>query len=181
MNSIEMEAPLALFNFRVEFDSFLLSDAKEKSSPDICYGSFSECTGLEATMEPKVIKAGGFNYGPAQRVGPVTFSTVILKRGITSNRDLWKAFSLVTVQGSLARRFNVAITALHPPAKGKDKDAERSTLYTARLSRALPVKLKCGDFNARATEITIEELHLAHEGLSLEFTDSHPGKLKPEG
>ena len=180
MSSIEMEAPLALFNFRVEFDSILLSDPTEKSTPDVCYGSFSECTGLEATMEPKVIKSGGLNYGPAQRVGPVTFGTVVLKRGITSNRDLWKAFSLVTVQGSFARRFNVAITALHPPGKGKGKDAERTTLYTARLARALPVKLKCGDFNARATEITIEELHLAHEGLSLEFTDSHASNSEPE-
>ncbi|MDB6151401.1 MAG: phage tail protein, partial [Chthoniobacter sp.] len=35
-----------------------------------------------------------------------------------------------------------------------------------RLFRALPLKFKCGDLSARATDVGIEELHLAHEGLS---------------
>ncbi len=46
-------------------------------------------------MEPKVIKAGGANYGAAQRVGPVSFATVVLKRGMTSTRDLWNWFANV--------------------------------------------------------------------------------------
>lgn len=159
----EMAAPIALFNFHVEFDLVKLGEAKSSGTPDICFGSFAECTGLEATMEPKVIKSGGSNYGAAQRVGPVTFGTVVLKRGVTGNRDLWKSFARVTQQGASALRFNVAIKALRP-----GKSAEPDTLFTARLTRALPVKIKCGDFNARATEISIEELHLAHEGLTLE-------------
>ena len=35
------------------------------------------------------------------------------------------------------------------------------------LRRALPVKFKAADLDARGTEIGIEELHLAHEGLVL--------------
>lgn len=31
----------------------------------------------------------------------------------------------------------------------------------------MPIKFKAADLNARGTEIGIEELHLAHEGLSL--------------
>ena len=30
------------------------------------------------------------------------------------------------------------------------------------------MKLKCADLNAKASEVAIEELHLVHEGLTLE-------------
>ena len=36
------------------------------------------------------------------------------------------------------------------------------------VERALPVKFKAADLNARGGEVGIEELHLAHEGLRLE-------------
>src|SRR3982751_6445672 len=85
-----LEYPLHLFNFLVE-----LRQQGQTAAPPLCSAAFSECTGLEATMEPKVIKEGGRNYGAVQRVGLVTFATVVLKRGITTQRDLWKWFDLV--------------------------------------------------------------------------------------
>jgi len=42
-------------------------------------GRLRSATGLEATMEVKVIKEGGRNYGVIQRSGLVTFATVVLK------------------------------------------------------------------------------------------------------
>ena len=42
----------------------------------------------------------------------------------------------------------------------------RCCLGTIRLFRALPIKFKTGDLNAKATEVGIEELHVAHEGLT---------------
>jgi len=123
--------------------------------------AFSECTGLEATMEPKVIKSGGANYGAAQRVGPVTYATVIFKRGITTNRDLWGLFAHVNQKGKSASRVNVTITVEAPAKDGV------ATALTIALSSALPVKFKCADLSARATEVAIEELHLAHEGMRL--------------
>ncbi|HEY6389723.1 MAG TPA: phage tail protein, partial [Bryobacteraceae bacterium] len=79
--------PLHVFRFHVEFrsDSLKTGDANELF--DVCSGAFSDCTGLEATMEPKKIKEGGRNYGEAQRAGGVTFATVVLKRGISTNRN----------------------------------------------------------------------------------------------
>ena len=150
--------PLTLFRFHVEFQRVAPRGAANPEPVEICQGAFAECTGLEATMEPKVIKSGGSNYGAAQRVGPVTFGTVVLKRGLTTNRDLWKTFAAVTERALGVIRFNVKITVLGPSGE---------TAFTVSLSRALPVKFKCGDLNARATEVGIEELHLAHEGLSL--------------
>jgi phage tail-like protein len=87
----------------------------------------------------------------------VSFATVILKRGMTTTRDLWKWFQLVA-GGAYAYRLSAEITM---------QDLEGQPVVTWKLARALPIKFKAADLNARGTEVGIEELHLAHEGLSL--------------
>jgi len=156
-------APLQVFNFQVTFkrDALPRSSAPGGSQVQLCSGAFAECTGLEATVEPKVIKVGGANYGTAQRMGRVSFATVVLKRGMTTTRDLWKWFQLVG-GGAYAYRLAVEIEM---------RDGGGAPVLTWGLARALPVKFKAADLNARGTEIGIEELHLAHEGLTL----VHPG------
>lgn len=124
---------------------------------EVCSGAFAECTGLEATMEPKVIKVGGLNYGAVQRAGTVTFATVILKRGMTSTRHLWQWWQMVA-GGGYAHRRNAEIAM---------QDGEGNTVLTWGLDHCLPVKFKCADLNAKTGEVAIEELHLAHEGLRL--------------
>ena len=36
-----------------------------------------------------------------------------------------------------------------------------------KLAQAMPIKFKAADLNGKGTDVAIEELHLAHEGLSL--------------
>src|SRR5262245_38921122 len=91
--------PIGAFGFHVSATVQAVGGSRE-----ICRGAFSEVSGLEATMEPKAIKEGGRNYGVNQRAGPVTFATVVLKRGIatvapdrkTTVRDAWCWWSLFT-------------------------------------------------------------------------------------
>lgn len=149
-------APLHVFRFHVRFrrDGF---GSGNKDEVPLCDGAFAECSGLEATMEPKLIKSGGLNYGAAQRMGPVSFATVILRRGVTSSRDLWQWFQLVNGY-AYAYRLAVEID-LH--------DIAGAPVMTWKLARAMPVKFKAADFNARASEVGVEELHLVHEGLHL--------------
>jgi phage tail-like protein len=156
------EYPLTLFRYQVDFTRVSLRDHAESADLPLCRGAFAECTGLEATMEPKTIKAGGWNYGPHQRPGPVTFGTVILKRGMTTTRDLWKWFSHVNEQAKFAFRLNVTIRVAGP---GEELPGET---LVVRLYRALPVKFKCADLNPRGTEVSVEEIHLAHEGMSID-------------
>jgi phage tail-like protein len=151
------QTPIGSFRFELAFHENALKPAGNAERA-IAGGAFAECTGLEATMEPRVIREGGFNYGSHQRSGPVTFATVILRRGITDNRDLWKWFALTTQRRGYAYRLDVEIRHL---------DIEGKVMRTWRLSQALPVKLKSSDLNARGGEVAIEELQLAHEGLSL--------------
>jgi phage tail-like protein len=149
--------PFHIFRFHVTFREQPLGSGVG-SDVDLCSGAFSECTGLEATMEPKVIKEGGRNYGAAQRAGQVTFSTVILKRGITSTQHLWQWWELMNVFGAYAHRLEVTITLCDPAG---------NEVMSWILDRAMPIKFKSPDMNAKGTEVGIEELHLAHEGLWL--------------
>jgi phage tail-like protein len=162
--------PLHVFRFGVSFADATPTPAhqSQKPSPPLPEMGFAECTGLEATMEPKVIKEGGRNYGAIQRAGPVTFGTVILKRGMLRNLALWKWFTEATSQGRYARRRDVVITLADTTQRNSGAEAERAPyrpIMSWELKRALPIKFKTADLNARATEVGIEELHLAHEGL----------------
>lgn len=151
-------APLIPFRFQVRFRQSG-AGAAQGNEVDMCQGAFAECSGLEATMEPKVIRSGGVNHGAFQRAGQVTHATVILKRGMTNNRHLWKWFALVS-DGNYATRMDVDIDML---------DGAGTKVMTWSLARCMPVKFKAADLNARATEVAVEELHLAHEGLTLGF------------
>ena len=149
--------PWHVFRFEVMFWGDPLKSGKQENVL-LCSGAFSEVTGLEATMEPKVIKEGGRNYGAAQRMGQVTFATVVLKRGMTSTRDLWNWFELVSNGGAYAYRLRAKVTM---------KDHANNPVLTWNLRKAIPTKFKAADLNAKGTDVGIEELHLAHEGLYL--------------
>lgn len=150
----EAESPFPGFRFQVNF-------LEQGSRVSLARGAFSECSGLEATMEPEAIKEGGRNYGPAQRVGPVSFAEVALKRGLTSNWDLWKWFYKVAA-GAYAYRLDVEIMILGPG----DLELNQPRLKW-KLARCLPTKFKAPDLDASSDQIAIEELHLVHEGLTL--------------
>lgn len=166
------QPPLHVFRFQVDIQVEPITDSSEESARKfICGGAFSECTGLEATMEPKVINEGGRNYGPAQRAGQVTFGTVILKRGMTMNRNIYEWFKLLTSDGQYAERPAVLIHM---------KDHAGDTKLTWSLANALPIKFKAADLNAKGTDVGVEELHLAHEGLSLESQPPSQAASSPE-
>jgi phage tail-like protein len=152
------QAPLQVFRFLVEFAQVSIANDNAGSAINICSGAFAECTGLEATMEAKAIKEGGRNYGNAQRAGQTTFATVVLKRGI-GQADLWQVFNSVAT-AAYAPRLQVTITVFAP-----DENGNPQGFLAWMLDRAMPVKYKFADLNAKGTEIGIEELHLAHEGL----------------
>jgi len=148
-------APQALFNFHVSFSRDGVDGDNASEDVALCKGAFSEVSGLEATMEPRAIREGGLNWGSHQRPGAVSFSTVVFKRGITRARDLWWWFELMG-SGTYAARLRAQIQVF---------DSAGAPLMAWTLRRALPVKFKCADLNARATDVGVEELHIVHEGL----------------
>ncbi len=170
--------PLGAYNFHVAFSggAFGEGDLGEANDATALIGGFSEISGLEASMEPRVIRSGGDNYRVHNRIGTVSFGTVMLKRGLVVSRHLWGWWSLFTganhpatdagpANGSWrpTNRYDVTIMLLQ----------DRRAVVGWKLERALPVKFRIGDLNASAGELAIEELHLAHEGLHL-LTDQSP-------
>jgi phage tail-like protein len=124
----------------------------------LCKGSFSEASGIEATMSPRAIREGGRNFGQIQRPGPTAFGSLTLKRGVTSQQDLWTWFDLVANRERFGRLLNGNI----------DIYSGTQLAFTWKLVNVLPVKFKSPDLSATATQVAIEELQLAYEQLSLE-------------
>ena len=124
----------------------------------LCGGSFSEMTGLEATMTPRTIREGGRNFGQLQRPGPTAFGNVTLKRGVTSVQDSWTWFDLVANRERFGRRLQGRIDIFSGTGKA----------FTWTLTNVLPVKFKAPDLSGTAAQVAIEELQLAFEQISLQ-------------
>ena len=142
--------PFTGFNFAVEIR---VPDV----APRVCNAAFSECDGLEMTMEAKTIKEGGNNAQLHRLAGPLAYGTLTLKRGMTSTFDLWDWFARVVEQPSLRADGEVVLMA-------PDRSTERARFV---VQRCLPVKLKAPGLNARDGALAIEELQLAYESLTL--------------
>ena len=87
---------------------------------------------------------------------------MVLKRGMTSSRDLWTWF-YNAVQGSSGPAWGERLTVFI-----KLQGADGRTRLCWKLDRAMPVKFRASDLHGAGTELAIEELHLAHEGLSVQ-------------
>ena len=81
-----------------------------------------------------------------------------LKRGITGSLNLYKWFDQVRNGDTNALR-TVTVTLM---------SEERTPVMTWKLLRARPVKYSVGPFNAKGTDVAIEEFVLAYERLEVE-------------
>src|SRR5256885_8151659 len=100
----EQPNPFTAFNFSVEIR---VPDISTK----ICEAAFSECDGLEMTMEVKTIREGGNNGKQIRLSGPASYGQLTLKRGMTASFDLWNWFSQVLYDPSLRADAHVVIYA----------------------------------------------------------------------
>ena len=142
--------PFTAFNFAVEIKV-------DGVAMQVVDAAFSECDGLEMTMDVKTIREGGNNGRQIRLTGPLTFGQVTMKRGMTSNLELWDWFNLMLSDQSLRADAAVVIFAA-------DGETERARF---QLSRCVPVKLKSPPLNAKDGAVAIEELQIAYEKLTL--------------
>jgi phage tail-like protein len=142
--------PFIAFNFSIEI-------RVEGVAEQICDAAFSECDGLEMTMDVKTIREGGNNGKQIRLTGPYNYGNVTLKRGMTSTFDLWKWLDLMLTQPNLRANADVIIFA-------PDHTTVRARF---RLTRCVPIKLKAPPLNAKDGMVAVEELQLAYESLIL--------------
>ncbi|MBL9127541.1 MAG: phage tail protein [Verrucomicrobiales bacterium] len=151
-----VQAPFVAFNFAVEITVPGVSKL-------VCHAAFSECDGLEVGMDVKTIREGGNNTRQIRLVGPVNLGTLVLKRGMTENADLWSWFGAVYGPSGGAPAATALVVLKGPDGGEKARFA---------LDGCLPVKLKAPALNAREGAIAIEEFQMAYETLS--FVASRP-------
>lgn len=144
--------PFTAFNFLVEVQVTGMTGQLAKAA-------FSECDGLEMSMEAKTIREGGRNSGPVHMVGPVGYAQLTLKRGMTANVDLWRWFERVNARGNGGVRGTAEVVML-----AADASTEQLRF---RLGGCLPVKIKASALNAKDGQIAIEEMSVAYESLEL--------------
>lgn len=142
--------PFSNFNFSVEI-------TKEGESKPLCNAAFSDCDGLEMSMEVKTVREGGNNNKQIRFTGPVTYGQLILKRGMTSSFDLWNWFLETVNNPSLRADAEIVLLA-----------ANHDTVQARfKLTRCVPVKIKAPSLNAKDGAVAVEELHLAYEEMTL--------------
>lgn len=142
--------PFTAFDFAVEIKVEGVSDK-------VCSASFSECDGLEMTMDVKTIREGGNNGEQIRLTGPLNFGTLTLKRGMTATFDLWDWVTAMLTNPGLRADAEIVLFA-----------ADRKTRCTSFvLKRCIPTKLKAPPLNGKDGMVAIEEFQLAYESLTL--------------
>jgi len=148
-----MNYPFHNFNFSVEIDV-------PGVAVRVCKAAFSECDGLEMTMEVKSIREGGNNGNQIRLAGPTGYGQVTLKRGMTASFDLWNWFNAVQTTPALRADAQIVLLA-----------ADRTPQARFLLTRCMPVKLKAPALNAKDGVVAIEEMQMVYERLELKPAD----------
>lgn len=143
--------PFTTFNFLVEIEVTGVSTY-------LAQGAFADVDGLEMTLEPKTIREGGRNAGPVHLAGSVSYGQLTLKRGMTSNSDLWRWFEQAASDPGRGSRATAEISML-----AGDASTVQSRFV---LGGCLPVKLRASALSAKDGAIAIEEMQIVYESLT---------------
>jgi phage tail-like protein len=134
--------PYPNFNFAVEISGLIVA-------------AFNEVSGLQAEIEVQEYREGGVNGYMHKRAGPARYpSNLVLKKGITDSTELWSWYCQI-LQGQVQRK-SLAIVLM-------DSAGNEQRRWT--FQNAYPVKWSGPDMKAQNSEVAIESMELAHEGL----------------
>lgn len=117
---------------------------------------FSECTGLEMSLETEDYEEGGNNGTVLRFPTRAKWGEITLKKGMSWRTELFDWYYGFT-QG-IARRKDGLIILMN-------ERHEPHTVWNFR--RALPIKYIAPQLNAQQSNVAIESLTLVHEGMSL--------------
>lgn len=134
--------PYRAYNFIIEIDG-------------ITRAGFSECSGLDSTQDPVEYREGTDALTPRKLPTINKYSNISLKWGITDDAELWE-WRKKCMDGKVERK-NGSIVLLNDAGEEKVR---------WNFVEAWPTKWTGPSFNATGTEVAIEALDIAHEGIS---------------
>jgi phage tail-like protein len=133
--------PYGNYNFLVEIDG-------------ITRAAFHEVNGFDSTVDVIEHREGGENTTPRKLPGQTKHGNIVLKWGMTDDRELYQWHRDV-VTGTVLRR-NGSIVLL---------DRRGQEVARWNFFNAWPAKYDAPDFNAEGNDVAIETMELAHEGV----------------
>lgn len=137
----DIKDPFGNYNFLVELDG-------------ISRGAFQECSGFDSTIDVIEHREGGENTTLRKLPGMTKYSNITLKWGITDDTELYD-WHRQTIQGDIERK-NGSIVLLDR----KGQEVARWNFF-----RAWPTKWDGPDLNAEGTDVAVDMMELAHEGV----------------
>ena len=145
MAQSQRDDPYKAFNFLVEIDG-------------ITVAAFCEVSGLESETAVIEYRVGTDKANSVRKLPGLTkYANIVLKRGITQNRDLWNWRKAIE-EGTPDRRSGAIILL----------DDERREVVRWHFSDGWIAKITGPDLNAKANDVAIETIEIAHEGLTLD-------------
>ncbi len=137
-----MAYPHGRFRYKVEIDGL---DA----------GGFSEVSGFDLSIDVMEYREGDGVQTPMKMPGLRRYSNIILKQGLADSMVLYDWIT-TGVDGAVERK-TITITLL---------DEEESPAASWQVINAWPMRYTAPDFDANASEVAIESLEIAHEGMT---------------
>ena len=137
-----MAYPHGRFRYKVEVDG-------------LGAGVFSEVTGFNASVDVMEYREGDMVQTPMKIPGLKKYGNITLKQGLADSMVLYEWISQ-GVNGAVQRK-TITITLL---------DEEESPAASWQVINAWPIKYTAPDFNATSSEVAIETLEIAHEGMT---------------
>ncbi|MEM9928486.1 MAG: phage tail protein [Bacteroidota bacterium] len=121
--------------------------------------AFQEVSGLDTEYDIIEYRAGNSaDFSTVKMPGLSKGSDVTLKKGMFKDDSALYDYFNETKMNTIARQ-TVTIQLL---------DEEHNPLFTWTLKNAFPMKVSGTDLNVQNSEVAVEEIVLAHEGLSFE-------------
>ncbi|MFL6353106.1 MAG: phage tail protein [Bryobacteraceae bacterium] len=140
----DREDPFNSMKFIVEIDGIATS-------------AFLAVSGIEADVAVVDYRPGNDKIPGARKLpGEAKFSNIVLKRGMTSDLSLWN-WMRETLEGQVSRR-SMSVVLL---SEGREE------VMRFDFKHAWPVKWSGPNLNGESSDVAIETLEIAHEGLSL--------------
>lgn len=134
--------PHGKFNYKVEIDGLEA-------------GGFSEVTGFDASIDVIEYREGDMTQTPLKIPGLKKYGNITLKQGLVDSMVLYE-WMTAGLEGDVERK-TLTITLL---------DIAGSPAASWQIINAWPVKYTAPDFNATSSEVAIESLEIAHEGMA---------------
>ena len=159
MSSALRTDPLGVFNFYLTLiDASNVFGTLVSAALNYAVAGFSECSGLEATVEVFEYKEGGVNDYVHKFPTRASFANITLKHGVIYlYDDLW-TWHNAFVLGNGKRKDGLIVLL----------DESRIPTKVWKFTNGIPMKWVGPSLNATQSAVAIESLEISHEGLFLE-------------